>query len=46
LSGRFSSPAADVRLTHREMQATFLLIEILLPLSAVVFGIAVRRRRR
>jgi ABC-type uncharacterized transport system involved in gliding motility auxiliary subunit len=37
---------AEVRLTHREMQLTFFLIEILLPLSVMVFGIAVWRRRR
>jgi hypothetical protein len=37
---------AEVRLTHREMQLTFFLIEILLPLSVITFGIAVWRRRR
>lgn len=37
---------AEVRLTHREMQLTFFLIEILLPLSVMVLGIAVWRRRR
>jgi hypothetical protein len=37
---------AEVRLTHREMQVTFFLIEILLPLSVMVLGIAVWRRRR
>jgi hypothetical protein len=37
---------SEVRLTHREMQITFFLIEILLPLSVIVFGIAVWRRRR
>jgi ABC-2 type transport system permease protein len=36
----------EVRLTHREMQLTFFLIEILLPLSVMAFGIAVWRRRR
>jgi ABC-2 type transport system permease protein len=37
---------SEVRLTHREMQLTFFLIEILLPLSVIGFGIAVLRRRR
>jgi hypothetical protein len=37
---------SEVRLTHREMQVTFLLIEILLPLSVIAFGLAVLRRRR
>lgn len=37
---------AEVRLTHREMQLTFFLIEILLPLSVILFGVAVWRRRR
>jgi ABC-type uncharacterized transport system involved in gliding motility auxiliary subunit len=37
---------SEVRLTHREMQVTFLLIEVLLPLSVMGFGIAVWRRRR
>jgi gliding motility-associatede transport system auxiliary component len=37
---------AEVRLTHREMQLTFFLIEILLPLSVVGFGVAMWRRRR
>ena len=36
----------EVRLTHHEMQLTFFLIEILLPLSVMGFGIAVWRRRR
>jgi ABC-2 type transport system permease protein len=36
----------EVRLTHHEMQLTFFLIEILLPLSVMVFGVAVWRRRR
>jgi ABC-type uncharacterized transport system involved in gliding motility auxiliary subunit len=38
--------AAEVRLTHREMQLTFFLIEILLPLSVIGFGVAMWRRRR
>jgi ABC-type uncharacterized transport system involved in gliding motility auxiliary subunit len=37
---------SEVRLTHREMQLTFFLIEILLPLSVMAFGVAVWRRRR
>ena len=37
---------AEVRLTHHEMQVTFFLIEILLPLSVILFGVAVWRRRR
>ena len=37
---------SEVRLTHREMQLTFFLIEILLPLSVMAFGTAVWRRRR
>ena len=37
---------AEVRLTHREMQLTFFLIEILLPLSVIGFGVAMWRRRR
>jgi hypothetical protein len=37
---------AEVRLTHREMQLTFFLIEILLPLSVMVLGVAVWRHRR
>ncbi len=36
----------EVRLTHREMQLTFFLIEVLLPLSVMVLGVAVWRRRR
>jgi ABC-type uncharacterized transport system involved in gliding motility auxiliary subunit len=36
----------EVRLTHHEMQLTFFLIEILLPLSVIAFGTAVWRRRR
>ena len=38
--------APEVRLTHREMQVTFFLVEILLPLSVILFGVAVWRRRR
>lgn len=38
--------APEVRLTHREMQVTFVLIEILLPLSVILFGIAVWRKRQ
>lgn len=37
---------AEVRLTHRQMQLTFFLIEILLPLSVIGFGVAMWRRRR
>jgi ABC-type uncharacterized transport system involved in gliding motility auxiliary subunit len=37
---------AEVRLTHREMQLTFFLIEILLPLSVIGFGVAMWRHRR
>ena len=29
----------EVRLTHREMQLTFFLIEVLLPLSVMVLGV-------
>lgn len=36
----------EVRLTHHEMQATFLVIEILLPLSVILLGLFVWRRRR
>jgi ABC-type uncharacterized transport system len=36
----------EVRLTHREMQLTFFLIEVLLPVSVMAFGVAVWRRRR
>jgi hypothetical protein len=36
----------EVRLTHHEMQATFLVIEILLPLSVILLGVFVWRRRR
>ena len=38
--------APEVRLTHHEMQFTFFLLEILLPLSVILFGVAVWRRRR
>jgi ABC-type uncharacterized transport system involved in gliding motility auxiliary subunit len=38
--------APEVTLTHHEMQVTFILMEILLPLSVILFGIAVWRRRR
>jgi len=36
----------EMRLTHRQMQITFLLIEVLLPLSVMAFGVAVWWRRR
>ncbi|MBV9757234.1 MAG: hypothetical protein JO047_09290 [Alphaproteobacteria bacterium] len=36
----------EVRLTHHEMQATFVVIEILLPLSVILLGLFVWRRRR
>jgi hypothetical protein len=36
----------EMRLTHRQMQVTFLLVEILLPLSVMLFGAAVWWRRR
>ena len=36
----------EVRLTHHEMQATFFVIEILLPLSVILLGLFVWRRRR
>ena len=36
----------EMRLTHREMQVTFLLVEILLPLSVMLLGAAVWWRRR
>jgi hypothetical protein len=38
--------APEVTLTHREMQVTFVLIEVLLPLSVILFGVVVWRRRR
>ena len=40
----FSLP--EMRLTHRQMQMTFLLVEVLLPLSVMAFGVAVWWRRR
>jgi ABC-type uncharacterized transport system involved in gliding motility auxiliary subunit len=36
----------EMRLTHRQMQVTFLLIEVLLPLSVMAFGVVVWWRRR
>jgi hypothetical protein len=36
----------EIRLTHREMQVTFVLVEVLLPLSVMLFGAAVWWRRR
>jgi ABC-2 type transport system permease protein len=36
----------EIRLTHRQMQITFLLVEILLPVSVMLFGVAVWWRRR
>ena len=36
----------EMRLTHRQMQVTFLLVEVLLPLSVMVLGVVVWRRRR
>jgi ABC-type uncharacterized transport system involved in gliding motility auxiliary subunit len=38
--------APEITLTHREMQVTFILVEILLPLSVILFGVVVWRRRR
>jgi hypothetical protein len=38
--------APEIQLTHREMQVTFVMVEILLPLSVILCGIAVWRRRR
>jgi ABC-type uncharacterized transport system involved in gliding motility auxiliary subunit len=35
-----------MRLTHRQMQVTFLLVEVLLPLGVMLFGAAVWWRRR
>jgi ABC-2 type transport system permease protein len=37
---------SEMRLTHRQMQVTFLLVEVLLPLSVMLFGVAVWWRRR
>jgi ABC-type uncharacterized transport system len=36
----------EMRLTHRQMQIIFLLVEVLLPLSVMLFGAAVWWRRR
>ena len=36
----------EMRLTHRQMQVTFLLVEVLLPLSVILFGAVVWWRRR
>ena len=36
----------EIRLTHRQMQVTFLLVEVLLPLSVMLFGLVVWWRRR
>jgi hypothetical protein len=36
----------EMRLTHRQMQVTFLLVEVVLPLSVMLFGAAVWWRRR
>jgi hypothetical protein len=36
----------EIRLTHRQMQLTFLLVEVVLPLSVMLFGVAVWWRRR
>jgi hypothetical protein len=36
----------EMRLTHRQMQVTFLLVEVLLPLGVMLFGAAVWWRRR
>jgi hypothetical protein len=36
----------EMRLTHRQMQVTFLLVEVLLPLSVMLSGAAVWWRRR
>ena len=40
----YSTP--EMRLTHRQMQATFLIIVVLLPLSVVLLGAVVWWRRR
>ena len=37
---------AEVRLTHQEMQLTFFLIEVMLPLSVIGVGVAMWRCRR
>jgi|HubBroStandDraft_6_1064221.scaffolds.fasta_scaffold27413_1 hypothetical protein len=36
----------EMRLTHRQMQVTFLLVEVMLPVSVMLFGAAVWWRRR
>ena len=36
----------EMRLTHRQMQVTFLLVEVLLPLSVMALGVIVWWRRR
>jgi ABC-type uncharacterized transport system involved in gliding motility auxiliary subunit len=36
----------EIRLTHRQMQVTFLLVEVLLPLGVILLGAAVWWRRR
>ncbi|MBO0736537.1 MAG: Gldg family protein [Alphaproteobacteria bacterium] len=36
----------EIRLTHRQMQVTFLTVEVLLPLSVALIGVAVWWRRR
>jgi gliding motility-associatede transport system auxiliary component len=36
----------EMRLTHRQMQVTFLLVEVLLPLTVMLIGVAVWWRRR
>jgi gliding motility-associatede transport system auxiliary component len=36
----------EIRLTHRQMQVTFFLVEVLMPLSVMVFGAVVWWRRR
>jgi ABC-2 type transport system permease protein len=36
----------EINLTARQMQATFLVVEVLLPLSVVLLGVLVWRRRR
>jgi len=36
----------EIRLTARQMRATFLIVEVLLPLSVILAGIVVWRQRR
>jgi ABC-type uncharacterized transport system involved in gliding motility auxiliary subunit len=36
----------EIQLTGRQMQATFVVLEVLLPLSVIFFGVTVWRRRR